>query len=100
MTTSNEIKLYRKKPVEVQAMRLVAFGDFTRAVTWIKSNGGDAWFVNNKSADEDYLIIGTIEGNMEARTGSWVIRGIKGEFYPCTADIFAMSYELVEMAPA
>ena len=44
------------------------------------------------------LGIGTLEGVMEATPGDWIIRGIKGEFYPCKPDIFEMTYEKVEEA--
>ena len=38
--------------------------------------------------------IKTLEGTMWASPGDWIIRGIKGEFYPCKPDIFAATYEL------
>lgn len=38
----------------------------------------------------------TLEGNMLASKGDWIIRGVQGEFYPCKPDIFAATYELVE----
>lgn len=93
----SEIKQYTKRPVTVKAMQLVAYGDFTRAARWINENGGSAVF--SPSEEDDYLIISTLEGNMEAHTGWWVIRGVKGEFYPCDAEIFSLSYEAVETAP-
>lgn len=39
------------------------------------------------------LVIPTLEGLMRATLGDWIIRGIKGEFYPCKPDIFAATYE-------
>jgi hypothetical protein len=44
----------------------------------------------------DFLHIGTLEGVMAAAPGDWIIRGIKGEIYPCKPDIFAATYEAVE----
>ncbi len=44
----------------------------------------------------DELIIPTLEGNMIASKGDYVIKGIKGEFYPCKPDIFEASYDLTE----
>jgi hypothetical protein len=41
----------------------------------------------------DYLFIGTLEGTHRADPGDWIIRGIKGELYPCKPDIFAATYE-------
>lgn len=39
------------------------------------------------------LFIQTLEGTMEAQPKDWIIKGIKGEFYPCKPDIFEASYE-------
>ena len=39
------------------------------------------------------LEIETLEGNMTAKVGDWIIKGVKGEFYPCKPDIFAATYE-------
>lgn len=37
--------------------------------------------------------IHTLEGRMSLTPGDWVIRGVKGDYYPCKPDIFAMTYE-------
>lgn len=42
------------------------------------------------------LYIPTLEGTHEAKPGDWIIKGVKGEFYPCRDDIFRMTYEPVE----
>ena len=42
------------------------------------------------------LIITTLEGNHTARVGDWIIKGVKGEFYPCRQDIFELTYELIK----
>lgn len=44
----------------------------------------------------DELIIKTLEGDMRANPGDWIITGVKGEKYPCKPDIFAAIYEPVE----
>ena len=44
----------------------------------------------------DTCQIKTLEGTMTADKGDWIIRGVKGEFYPCKPDIFAATYELAE----
>ena len=78
---------YRKKPVIVDAIR---FSD----------NHGDIIdFVGLKNLDIDYLgdmFIKTLEGNMAICDGDYVIKGVKGEFYPCKPDIFLATYEPVE----
>lgn len=38
------------------------------------------------------LTIPTLEGDMKAMAGDWIIKGVKGEFYPCKPDIFEMTY--------
>lgn len=90
-------KKYRKLPVEITAIELTQYGDFVRAVAWINDNGGSAVFSPAlREGDVDSLIVTTIEGNMEAGVGWFIIRGVKGEFYPCDGDIFRLSYEAVE----
>ena len=42
------------------------------------------------------LVISTLEGDMTASPGDWIIKGLKGEFYPCKPDIFEQKYEPVE----
>jgi hypothetical protein len=44
-------------------------------------------------AVSDGILINTLEGNMKASIGDWIIKGVKGEFYPCKPDIFEMTYE-------
>ena len=77
---------YRKKPVVIDAFRL----DGKECVT-----SAPAWFGTPDAASivDDGLILRTLEGDMLARWGDWVIRGVKGEFYPCKPDIFEATYE-------
>ena len=44
---------------------------------------------------ETTLVIHTLEGDMEASIGDYIIKGVNGEFYPCKPDIFAKTYEEV-----
>ena len=44
----------------------------------------------------DYMTIVTLEGDMKANIGDWIIKGVKGELYPCKPDIFDQTYEKVE----
>lgn len=41
----------------------------------------------------DCFLIQTLEGVMRAYPGDWIIRGVKGELYPCKPDIFDATYE-------
>ena len=45
---------------------------------------------------EEELEIETLEGTMKADKGDWIIRGVKGELYPCKPDVFDLTYEEVE----
>lgn len=77
------VMTYRKKPVEVQA--LLYTGD----------NGQEVGlFVGEADRNEaNQFLIHTLEGTMAADLGDWIIRGVKGEFYPCKPDIFEATYE-------
>jgi hypothetical protein len=86
---------YRKKPVEVEA----ALFDGTvesanRILGWIGSNGGDAKRAH-ATRPELGLVICTLEGDMRADMGDWIIRGVQGEFYPIKEAIFRATYEAV-----
>ncbi len=51
--------------------------------------------VEEKTSSPPKLLIRTLEGNMLASVGDWIIRGVQGELYPCRADIFEATYEEV-----
>ena len=55
----------------------------------------EAFVGNYLDSNEGILYIPTLEGRMEASAGDWIIRGVKGEFYPCKPDIFAETYEVL-----
>lgn len=81
---------YRKKPIEIDAMQ------------WIKGKT-DPFLIFMMSDDIDdmcmidgELMIHTLEGLMKVSDGDYVIKGIKGEIYPCKPDIFEQTYEKVE----
>ena len=76
---------FRKKPVEVEAVQFI--GNQNEIV---KFSQGEIPFTTM-----DYMIIPTLEGNHRAEPGDWIIRGVKGEFYPCKPDIFELTYEPV-----
>jgi hypothetical protein len=106
---------WRKKPVEIEAMRCpgVWCGDretedgrkaglvhAARLVAWLTKALGlpspnAALSAGEWRADSTGLYIGTLEGTMHAAEGDWIIRGVQGEFYPCKPDIFAATYEAV-----
>lgn len=84
------IAKYRKKPVIIEA---VQFTEQTKntAFNFITCNH---WADFDK-AGKPTLRIQTLEGEMTAKVGDYIIKGLKGEFYPCDSEIFAMTYEKV-----
>lgn len=86
---------FRKKPVVIDAFQHVAGKvDMASVPRWLV----DAMLARTIRAPEgaDYLDIHTLEGVMRADRGDWIIRGVKGELYPCKPDIFAATYEPAE----
>lgn len=83
---------YRKKPVIIEAMQLTDDTALFQLLHWIDDNGAKVkeWCWDD---DEKYYIIETLEGNMKAEEGDYIIKGVKGEFYPCKPDIFELTYE-------
>ncbi len=78
---------YRKKPVVVEAFRWQC--DLAALSEWLHVFDGTIhWTVEDRA-----LLIPTLEGVMTAQPNDWIIRGVKGEFYPCKPDIFAATYE-------
>ena len=80
---------YRKKPVVIEAM-LLTFGCALEVMEW---SGGKPLY--DPTGKMDAMRIATLEGDMRADMGDWVIKGVKGEFYPCKPDIFDATYEPV-----
>jgi hypothetical protein len=84
---------WRKKPVEIQAMQLIDdLENHVAIAEWVTANGGRVVL----SPADTYLTIRTLEGDMRADLGDWVIRGVQGEFYPCKPGIFEATYEPVD----
>lgn len=83
---------FRKKPVVIEAEQ---FTDENKNRCWnfVRCNCS-AEFEDGKPV----LKIQTLEGVMVARLGDWIIKGVKGEFYPCKPDIFEKTYEPAEAA--
>lgn len=84
---------YRKRPIVIEAMQLPVGSsaneiiEFGRIGVWLGAGG--KWSL----VDGGKVEIHTLEGTMTADPGDWIIRGIKGELYPCKPDIFEATYE-------
>jgi len=86
---------FRKKPVVVEAEKIYSYHDIPRISEWVNGNGGKSTYGQQDDGPAE-LLISTLEGVMTAKIGDIVIRGVKGEFYPCKEDIFMATYDLVE----
>jgi len=87
---------FRKKPVVIEAVQVPterADAGWTDAIHFLESSKTRWKGGNSKPMG---FTIHTLEGDMRADPGDWIIRGVKGEFYPCKPDIFAATYEAVE----
>lgn len=87
---------YRKKPVVVEAEQVkmnVIFSPFGQPAT----NPFNACVMRRpKWYKSPIPMIKTLEGWMQVSPNDWIIKGVKGEFYPCKPDIFELTYEKVE----
>lgn len=86
---------YRKKPVVIEAV----LWDETTETRLLLEEMGMEWMGHSGHAKRPNecrnLHIRTLEGQMSVDLGDWIIRGVKGEFYPCKGDIFEATYEKV-----
>ena len=84
------VEKYKKKPCEIEA------------VQWNGTNLKEIKEFVGKDLSYDIgdtpinMEIHTLEGNMIASYGDYIIKGLRGEFYPCKPDVFEKKYELVE----
>ena len=111
-------KKYKKRPVEIEAMQLIGVaGDMAQVLDWLAANlypmlvgdytNPETLRYHDQVPKDDSrpdkgcyidpatgtLMIRTLEGDMRVSYGDWIIRGVRGEFYPCKPDIFEATYE-------
>lgn len=92
------IKQYKKRPVVISAMQFNGgwSGDGSAICEWIGASG--TW--TSRACGDGLLHIRTLEGDMTASPGDYIIKGVKGEFYPCKPDIFEATYDVLELDDA
>lgn len=99
---------YKKKPIIIEAIQWTGKNEIeiynfledkeVKSSQEISSTGKNFLIdFNNDITMIPILLIKTLEGDMIASKSDYIIKGIKGEFYPCKADIFKSSYELIEI---
>jgi len=88
---------FRKKPVVIEAFKWTGGPDQMEDPEWAEEavRTGVMTFVN-VGTPEVVLLIRTLEGVMQTNVGDWIIKGVKGELYPCKPDIFEATYEPVD----
>jgi len=101
--------MYRKKPVVIEAIQWD--GKNQREMFDFLTNGTkenraatleeDTFRIDlvNGGCQVGNLIIKTLEGELKASVGDFIIKGVSNEFYPCKSDIFAKTYDLVMIEP-
>ncbi|MCO7128410.1 hypothetical protein NIE88_22060 [Sporolactobacillus shoreicorticis] len=86
---------YRKKPVVIEAVQWKP-NEMLIYDLMEQFGGLDEMRAKSLGKKKGKLVIKTLEGEMTADDGDYIIRGINGEFYPCKPDIFHKTYEKVE----
>lgn len=84
---------FRKKPVIIEAVQWKGHMVNEEEVRAFVGKGRKMYVYGD---NYEKMSIPTLEGRHEASIGDWIIRGVKGEIYPCKPDIFEMTYEPVE----
>lgn len=86
---------FRKKPVVIEAIQFDGTPGGAVAVFDVFDIPGGK-FDPSGNMERGNITIPTLEGVVTASRGDWIIRGVKGEYYPCKPDIFEATYEPVQ----
>lgn len=87
---------FRKKPVVIEATQ---WNETSTLRLELEKGGMDVMGWRGSVTDPEMccnLRIRTLEGTLNVSAGDWIIKGVKGEFYPCKPEIFAATYEPAE----
>lgn len=77
---------YKTKPCEIEAIQWTG-NNLDEIIDFVKD---DSWFWLKD------LYIHTLEGDMKANVGDYIIKGLRGEYYPCKPDVFVKKYEVIK----
>jgi hypothetical protein len=87
---------FRKRPVLIDALQWDGtYSGWIRIVAAFPDIKVGSCNYNPVLDTVHLLFIRTLEGSHEVSENDWIVRGVKGEYYPCKPDIFAMTYEPV-----
>jgi len=84
------IKTYVKLPIPIEAVQWT--GDNVDEIIDFTFGGREIFYAYETSSSSPTLIIHTLEGDHHASVGDYIIKGVRGEFYPCKPDIFEQTY--------
>lgn len=90
MMENKGVMKYRKKPLVIEAIQWTG-----KNMDEVSNFIGDTKHTYTYNERRLAIYLYTLEGVMGAQKGDWLIKGVKGEFYPCKPDIFEITYELV-----
>lgn len=91
---------YTKRPITIEALKWEGtFHSGVKIAEWVTDHGGEAELEVDSSDRVTAIKINTREGTMRATPGSYVIRGVEGEFYPCAGHIFESTYREAHDGP-
>lgn len=102
MDEKPEVRKFTKRPVTIEAIQFDGSAESASAICrWANSGdeaaGHDDPTVSYTTSGGDGLardmVVWTLEGDMLASPGDWIIKGVKGEFYPCKPEIFELTYQ-------
>lgn len=88
--------LFRKKPIPVEARQVGPSSDGQAGLDLAVWCGGSV----SGTYDEPLILVPTLEGDLKARVGDWIVKGSRGEFWPVKGAIFAEDYEVIDDAAA
>ena len=92
----------RKKPVEIEGFQMTAarmrfhpHGGWPIWAMWAAQMPSDTPGALYLRTTETYWCVHTLEGVMRVSVDDWILRGVKGELYPCNPDIVALTYDIL-----
>ena len=83
---------YRTKPCDIEAVQFIG-NNYSEIEKYVGNDFVGASFSGGECTG---IKIQTLEGYMNASIGDYIIKGLRGEFYPCKPDVFEKKYELIK----
>jgi hypothetical protein len=103
MNPNSEMR-YTKKPVTIEAFQITEELAIANLIDNLPLPFGitlsGSYRRDDRTVSYAYTCIETPEGKMKAKIGDWIIKGVKGELYPCKPDVFEASYDSADLVPS